>query len=140
MQRNTMTQIFKTLVVVGMGFYTVWFFMPFLWPYLYEPNVSELLYWNGYNAIIDVNHPVTYIIFAAYLVVTVGLYLFKSWARKAFVILAVSSLIATLLSGMSIQTGVEALLNQITTLTDGALFVILYFTSVASKFSGNESA
>lgn len=129
-----MDKVFRILVVVSYVLYVVFFFMPYIWPSIYDQQTQDILSWTGYGAVIPFADWIGYCIFTAYSLITVGLLLTWPLARFLFTFFTVGSITLVALQGVSVLTAVEGVILYIMNLIDGALIAIMYLTSFGSKF------
>lgn len=111
------------------------FFAPYFEFIHYDQETIDLLSWTGYSAIIEFNTLALYSFFAAYSITFLGMMFFKLWAKKLFLILLTISILLTATQGVSVLTAMDSVLSYLTNLADGATIILMYFTSVSSKFS-----
>lgn len=129
-----MDKIFRTLVVVSTLLYIAYYFIPYL-DHLWLPEDEyRFLTYNGAKSIIEFPNIVFHIIFIAWLITSVGLFLYFNIARKTFVALIIFSILQTPLIGYAAYSPVESLLIYVSNTIDGALLAIMFFTSVNLKF------
>ena len=130
-----MVNLFRTLVLSSFTLYLVFFFIPFLDPYLYDTETLNVITWEGYGRIFDIPHAINYIFILAYLVTLIGVLYFQSWARISFLILTVLSIIVTGIQGMQILPPIEGVLMYFINLVDGATIILMYFSSLSTRFN-----
>jgi hypothetical protein len=65
----------------------------------------------------------------------VGLWKFKHWAKKMYVVIAVFSFISSPLLGPTVMNAWESMLYDTAILLEGALLVLLFVGPVANKFN-----
>jgi hypothetical protein len=73
----------------------------------------------------------------AYMVIYVGLYRFKSWAKKLLLPIHVFALIITPFSGISIETGLVSAINYLYYLVNGGILFLVYLPPVSQMFEIN---
>lgn len=129
-----MKTLYRGLVLGTLLLYGIWFFIPDAWPYLYSPDIVDLLYWNSYGALIYIPNILLYLMAIAYVIVSLGLYFFKKWARNAFVVLTIISLFMVLVNGASIQMGLSGFLATLIGYGDSAILVTSYLSTVSNYF------
>jgi hypothetical protein len=130
-----MIRIFRVLIVATLLLQIVWFILPYGWTYLYEGDAITLLSWNNYGAYIDHNGYLPYLIVVAYIAASVGLMLFKKWARVLFLCLTIGTIVLTPFLGFTVTPALDASIGYIVSLADGAILALAYFTSVANELS-----
>ena len=93
-----------------------------------------LLNQSGYGGKL-IAHPVLYWgTFGMWGLITVGLFLHIRIARYGFVLYYFYSLATTFFAGVQIFASYEMVVSNLLGLIDGALLVIMFFTSVSRKF------
>lgn len=130
-----MKKLFRILVIVSTVFYIVWFFSPYFYHLYLSDEVINVIAYTGYGSILP-NGPYTYIpIFIISMVIAIGLYLFKPWARTSFVVLYAIFILASPFWGLNIQSGLDVMIGTIATLSDGALIGLMYFSTIGNEFN-----
>jgi hypothetical protein len=132
-----MVKIFRFLVLFNLITYIGFLFSPYYWTMLYgrDTDVIQALSWTGLGAVYEGSQTHFYAFLAAYLVVSVGLVAFKSWAKYLFYCLMVLEFVLTPLSGVAVLPPPEFLTLQLMTFIDGFILCMLLFTSVGGKFA-----
>ena len=74
-------------------------------------------------------------IFVFYIINIVGLWKFKPWAKKMYVVIAVFSFLASPLLGPTVMNAWESMFYDIANLLGSVLLVLLFVGPVASKFN-----
>ncbi|CAH0535344.1 hypothetical protein VST7929_02937 [Vibrio stylophorae] len=74
-------------------------------------------------------------ILALYIINVVGLWKFKPWAKKMYVVFTACSFIPLPLLGPTVMNAWEYMLYDIAILLEGALLVLLFVGPVANKFN-----
>ncbi len=129
-----MKQFFRYLVTTTLAAYVVWFCIPFYWESLYEGEIFNALNWNGYGNQLSTSEIVPYLFLVSYGVISVGLVNYKTWARTAFVVYLLVSVISAPFWGISVQYGFETVLAYVLTLGQGAMLAMLFLTSLSNEF------
>ena len=129
-----MRSIFSTIVILALALFAVSFFMPLAYEYLYAYEAHGGLQWTGFGAKITLDGPVLYIYGLFYLTASVGLLLFKRWARTLFLLLVLVSVACTPFLGLSVVGGYEALVSYILVLAQGAILALVYLSGIGSEF------
>jgi hypothetical protein len=132
-----MINLFRVLVVISYVSYVLFFWLPDFDYYIHDQDTIEILGLSGFGALLPLNALCGYLFFAGYTVILLGLLFFKSWARPAFIIITICSMVSTTIQGVQILPALESTLAYISNLVDGATMVIMYFTSVSSRFNKN---
>ena len=114
--------------------YVALFLTPYSWVYLYQDEIIDALSWNSYGSKFGANNFIGYAFFACYGVISIGLVLFKKWARSGFVVLTVLSVLTSPFWGLSVLYGYESALSYMLVLGDGAILAIIYLTGISNEF------
>ena len=129
-----MDKTFRVLIIIAAVVYVVFYSLPyfnFMW---LNQETLEFLSKNGSNSIITLPYTLVNILYALWLINSIGLYFYYPISRKAFVVLLVLSLLLIPFVGNIAFSPVEALLITVTNTIEGALLILMYFTSVKVKF------
>jgi len=110
---------------------------PYFWAHIYSGDKLNMLSWDGFGAMYDINGPIQYLFLVAYGVVSIGLIFFQPWSKQLFLGLTLLSIAITLFSGISVYEPINGLLGYIMTLIDGSILTMIYFTSVSKEFVKN---
>ena len=70
----------------------------------------------------------------AYIVIYIGLYRFKGWAKRLLLPIHVFALIVTPFSGISIETGWVSAINYLYCLVNGGILFLVYLPPVSQMF------
>ena len=130
-----MKKLFRTIIAVNITCFLMWFFVPYFWGELYGAKVLDALSWNAYGAIFSQSPAFSYAIAALHVAAAVGMWFMRNWARSLFIFLVVSSLLTTPLFGIVSQTGYEAALSSLITISDGFLIAIMLLSTINIEFS-----
>ncbi len=74
-------------------------------------------------------------ILVLFIINVVGLWKFKPWAKKMYIVITVFSFISLPLLGPTVMNAWESMLYDIAILLEGALLVLLFVGPVANKFN-----
>lgn len=129
-----MISLYKNIVLFSYVGYLVVFSIPYVDVIFLDQNTMDLLSWNGYNALSQSGEAIRYFFLIAYTIALPGCLLFKAWGRSLFTLLSIASLIATGISGLAILTPIENVIYYLINLADGATLILMYFSSIATKF------
>ena len=130
-----MTKIFRFLVLLSLGVYVLWYCFPYLDPHLF--NQERLVIWSysGFDAKFEFPQWHSYLWLAFWVVVTYGLYRFAKWSRDALIIGYIVGYFLAPIYGTDIQSPVSSVLGDLTTLLDGIIIGMAYFSPVAERFN-----
>jgi hypothetical protein len=125
--------LFKSTIVIGTVAYIAFFFLPYSYGYL-DYELGNLLAYSGYGALIEQNTIFTYALFVAWIAVAVGIFLFISIARTAFLFLVIFSTALSPLFGAQVETAGGATLLAIANIADGAVLAMAYLSPLKNEF------
>ena len=97
-------------------------------------NVSSLLEWNLYNAIIAVPIQITWIMFLLFNMASIGMFFFQRNFRTIFLVLLIVSLVITPLQSISVMTALDASMMYYISIIDGFILAIAYYSRLSDKF------
>lgn len=129
-----MERLFRYIVVISTLLFAIIYILPF-YDYLWLND--EQLYlaaFDAWGSVIPNNIYVYWSLFFIWLAISVGLFFFIPIARTAFVIMLVATTIASLFWGFLVLPPISATLFNIVAMSDGAILVMLYLTSVSRRF------
>lgn len=130
-----MRRLFRWLVAISTGLFVLTWLLPFFDYHWLNAEELDILSWSGYGTILPSNDVIYWVLFIAWLIISVGLWFFISIARKAFLFLIIATSIASFFWGFNIHTPIENGIRNIVLMTDGAILVMAYFTSISNEFS-----
>ncbi len=132
-----MESIFRILVVGGALLAVIFWSMPFIDYMWYSNEELQILDLGGFGSKLPESQIYYWGTLVLWLAISVGLFFYKKIARTAFVVCLIFFSVVGLFGGILILSPIEAALSQIITLSDGALLVIMYLTSMNAKFNEN---
>ena len=132
-----MDKLYRFLIVFGLVGYIIWFFQPYNVPEIYDGEVFNMLSGAGYGSV-DINwDAISYISLVLYIFSAVGMWFYVNWARNLFLILTITSVVLTAIGGVSVATSIDSTLGYLTSLADGALLFMAYFSSISEKYENS---
>ena len=131
----TMTRTFRSLVLLSLGLYVLWFFFPYLDPYLFDEERLAIWDYSGFDSKFEFPLWHSYLWLAFWAVVTYGLYNFAKWSRDVLIIGYIVSYFLAPIYGTTIQSPLSSVLGDLTTLVDGIVVGMAYFSPVAERFA-----
>ncbi len=132
-----MESIYRILVVGGALLAIVFWSMPFIDYMWYSNEELQILDLGGFGSKLPASQIYYWGTLILWLAISVGLFFYNKIARTAFVVSLIYFLVVGLFDGILVLSPIEAALSQIITLSDGALLVIMYLTSINAKFNEN---
>ena len=111
-------------------------FFPYFEPRFYSPEVSDLMTWSGFGAVLswEVRAILWYGLLLAYGIVCIGLIYFKPWARECFLLVVTLLLLSAFLQGINILTEASTTYMQVMNLIDGFIIAMIYFSELRKEF------
>ena len=126
---------FRILLVLG----TICFLLLLVGPWVFWRDLSEETYdglnWAGFDAVLPMPRSVYYVIAALWVCAAVGVYFFVPAALWLYTALVVYSIANTLLGGMTTGLAVESFLIYLSSLADGAVLALAWWTPLRDKFA-----
>lgn len=129
-----MTKTFRLLVLLSLGLYVLWFYFPYLDPYLFDDERLAIWDYTGFDAKFEFPLWHYYLWLAFWAVVTYGLYNFAKWSRDLLIIGYIVGYFLAPVYGTAIQSPVSSVLGNLNTLLDGIIIGMAYFSPVAERF------
>jgi len=131
-----MTKIFRLLVLVSAGLYVLWFYFPYVDALLYDEWRVDIWNQSGFDAKFDFPGWHFYLWLVYWPVVWYGLFNFYRWSRDALIIGYILSYFLAPIYGTSIQSPVSGVVGNLSTLLDGIIIGMAYFSPLADRFAG----
>lgn len=129
-----MIRIFRALLAVSLLLYVGWI-ASFYWAFaLFSEDVARAIAHNGAEAWVQMPAGIFWLFPVLWVIATIGMWHFSQGFRGLFGVLVVGSIVFSMVSGMSIQSGPQAALGEVVSLMDGAILAIAFFASVDSEF------
>jgi hypothetical protein len=91
--------------------------------------------WAGYGGVLLIPRSVFYVSAALWIFAAVGVYFFVPAALWLYTALTVYTIATTLLCGMVATLAVESFLVYLSTLGDGAILALAYWSPLREKFA-----
>jgi len=135
-----MEKLFRSLIVISNSAYVLWFFQPYYATNLYTETMREVLEADGYSGVdilLKYSIEIGWVFLALFLLSAIGLFLYIKIARTLFTVLCLSSFVIPLFYGISVQSHIDVVLNNITYMADSIVLYMSYFSSVAVKFKAH---
>lgn len=133
--RGAMEKVFRTIVVINLAAFLIWFFQPYGYLTITDKSVMDALAWNGYGGNEILNQYIPWCFLAVSLICAVGLYFYLNFARILFALMVLSALLLSPFMGLNIGTGIDTFFHTLINLLDGIILFMSYFSSISNKFS-----
>lgn len=119
--------------------YSIFFFLPYLWPQIYSGETQAFLNLAGLDGKFDMSGSMPYIISIAYLFSYVGLYYFHPIGRIVFTALVIFNLtLGSYILGYSATAYLDTSIGYLLTLLEGGILILIYLTEISNKFKLNK--
>lgn len=129
-----MNGLFKSVVIISVVAYGIWFFIPYTWEFLYDDETRTIFQWNNYGSKINPSGPLPYVIGILYFIAAAGLISFRQWARTLFLLLTIVNFLLAPFWGIYISGGYDVMVGYIVILSDGVIITMAYLTSISNEF------
>jgi hypothetical protein len=134
MQKWSLQEVFRGLVIASTVCYLLVVFSPWLFWQGVSQETYAVLSWSGVGAFLPLPRGVYGLIVLLWVAVAVGMYQFSPQARLVFLVLTGFNLLLTLLGGMMTLMAFEAFLVTAATLMDGAILALAYLSPLKESF------
>ena len=129
-----MAKLFRYLVVLALGLYVLWFYSPYLDPYIFDHSRLEVWSLSSFDAKFEFPSWYYYLWFALNVIITIGLYRFESWSRDLLILTYIIGWFMAPVHGTAIQSPLSAVVGNLGTLIDGVVIGMAYFSPVSQRF------
>jgi hypothetical protein len=130
-----MTKTFRLLVLLSLGLYVLWFYFPYLDPFLFDEERLAVWGYSGFDTKFEFPHWHYYLWLAFWTVVTYGLYNFAKWSRDVLIVGYIVGYFLAPIYGTAIQSPLSSVLGNLSTLLDGIIIGMAYFSPLAERFA-----
>jgi hypothetical protein len=130
-----MIKFYRALVIISTMSYLLFVGVGYVDSSFLSKDELDLLSWGGYGAIIQMPLFLHWFLVGIWVPLAIGMCLFKPLARKIYLWLAITFILANPFFGFVVSTGYESMLYQLAIFLDGAVLVMAYFTSISSEFT-----
>jgi hypothetical protein len=129
-----MNRIFRIIIVISLAILCLKWILPFF-DYLWLDQTDlDLLNWSGHKSMITISPLIYWIMFAIWILLSLGMFFYNKLARTLFVAYLVVSFMLIPVFGYSVQSPLYLFLSGAESMLDGALIAIAFLTTVDSKF------
>ena len=129
-----MLNIYRWTIVISTGLWLVLWFLPVIDSGWYTEEQMNLLMWDGWSAEIVSSQSSDWLLFAAWLSCSIGLFFTVKYTRECFVFLAIATTLLSFFWGFRVSAPLENVLISIINMADGAVIYMAYFSSVRERF------
>lgn len=132
-----MKKLFRILVITSMLLYAMYWFSSYFSHLWLTAEQLDILSFGGLGRKMTYPLIIDWVIFLAWLLISIGLISFHRSARIQFVVLHIVILASIPFSGLIIFEPVGFFLLSIVNLLDGAIIALSYFSTLSNEFSKN---
>ena len=125
---------FRAMVCAYLLLYVVYYFVPATM-FQNEDGAINLLKLDGYSALYNFGNYFETVLFFLWIVASLGLVHFDSWARTLFLGMTTWSILAPVFYGIRVTAPLEIMLGGLITTLGGAILAIAYLSPVRDRFS-----
>ena len=130
-----MVKIYRNAVLLIAITYTLFFFLPYLWPHIYSGDSMAFLSLGGLGSTVDLSGSFPFIVSVLYIFSYVGLYYFHPLSRLLFTGMVIFNLTcAPFVFGYSATAYLDTSIGYLLTLLEGAILVMIYLTEISGRF------
>ncbi len=127
-------RVFRALVVTGATADLLWFALYYFAPRSYSQTASELLQWNGYEALLPQTPVYPFLCLFLHVASSVSLYRFSRPGRLVFTALIVINTAVAAASGLCVSTGFESLIGSFVAYPAGAVIAMAWTPPLSDRF------
>ncbi len=113
-------------LIISVGYYSLETLPPTLQEYWFSDESGDFSTWQAVFITI---------ILVMFIVALAGMWFFKHWARPLYIIMMVTSIPIYFMSGITIMTPLESLLNDTSLVIDGLLLAMMLTGPVSNEFT-----
>ena len=129
-----MLNIYRWTIAISTALWLVFWFLPYFDAGWYTNEEINLLMWDGWAAKIQTSDTSTWLLFAAWLSCSIGLFFTIKYTRECFVVLVVGTTLLSYFMGFRVTAPIDSVLLNFVTMADGAVIYMAYFSSVSERF------
>lgn len=129
----TSLRIYQISVITACALFVAYWFSPWLYGYL-DAESQGILSWGGYKSAIDLPEWLWDCYLLLIIVSYIGMFLLRKAFRTLFLIITIASFPLAMVNGMSVITGMEVVLIDLSTFLDGFIIALAYFSNLKEKF------
>jgi len=129
----TLLKTYKISVVVSGTLFLAYWFSPWLYGYL-DSETQGILAWGGHKAALNMPEWFWNIFLFAIVASYIGMFLFRKAFRTIFLVVTIISFPITFIGGMSVITGIEVVLIDLSTLLTGFILALAYYSNLKERF------
>jgi hypothetical protein len=119
----------RSLLVLALIFHALGLFaIPHL-PFLFSPDVLELMKYSGHGATINPDHPLIYALYLIPYPAMFAMLLGQTWGRYLLLTYVLLMALGTYFFGASVSGFPDTLINLVGILLDGAILGLAYFAA-----------
>jgi hypothetical protein len=136
-QEDEMEKVFKRGIELTIVLYLAYCLLPIFWIELYGGEVFQALGWHGYGASLNPYGTWAYPLALLFFVSLVGMRFYKSWARSAFLVLAILNVAMQPFMGMVAMGSIDGTVSSLVGIFSGALIAMSFLSPNCERFAKN---
>jgi len=130
-----MVKIYKNTVLLMAITYTLFSFLPYLWPYIYSVETQTFLNLSGLDSQVELSGLLSFLIPALYIISCIGLYHFHPLGRTVFTVLIFINLtLGSFFLGFSATAYLDTSIGYLLSLLEGGVLMVIYLTEISKEF------
>ena len=129
----TLLKIYQLSVITSCVLFVAYWYAPWLYGYL-DSESQGILAWGGHKSSYELPEWFSNAYLVIMIISYIGMLLLRKAFRTLFLILTIISFPIALISGMSVITGIEVVIIDISTLLSGFIIAIAYYSKLNEQF------
>lgn len=129
----TLLRTYQLSVIASCILFVAYWFAPWLYGYL-DSETQGILAWGGHKSAIDLPEWFWNGLLLLIIVSYIGMFLLRKAFRTLFLVVTIALFPLSLIGGMSVITGMEVVIIDISTLLSGFIIALAYFSNLKEKF------
>ena len=127
-------RLFKTLVISNWLLQLLLYVIP-ISSWYSDPRIGKMMVLDGYDAIFVWGNPIIYVIpLLGFLIASIGMLYFQSWARYLYLALWLYGWITTLLFGVRVSIPAQGFIGMAIGTIDGMVLYLVFLSALSLKF------
>lgn len=115
--------------------YVAYFFMPYLYPYIYEENVLNLLFMSPMEPIYATTNETAWVFLGAHLVSFFMVIKSILYAKYVYILVVFLNILISSVSGVVAYTGLDLILLTLINMGDAVVLYIMFFELPSNRAS-----
>src|ERR1039457_2966580 len=124
-------RLFKTLVISNWLLQLLLYVIP-ISSWYSDPRIGKMMVLDGYDAIFVWGNPIIYVIpLLGFLIASIGMLYFQSWARYLYLALWLYGWITTLLFGVRVSIPAQGFIGMAIGTIDGMVLYLVFLSALS---------